>query len=147
MFHKIFLSGFLGMSVAFLLATTAYACSDPAMQDCHGNCIPEDHLCILEPWPGMPISMPPAAASTPLGPFFYYINSGVWQWAFRMAVAVAILNGVYGGFTIARSNGDSGKVDEGKQRFLWSALGLLILLLAGVILTFINPLGFSETLP
>lgn len=130
----------------FAIPMMAMACADPLMQDCHGTCIPEDHLCILEPWPGMPISMPPYVASVPFGPFFYYVNSGVWQWAFRMAVAVAILNGVYAGFTIARSNGDGGAIDQGKTRFMWSALGLLILLLAGVILHFINPLGFSPVL-
>ncbi len=128
-----------------MMTLTAHAvCLDPTKQDCHGNCIEEDWLCILEPWPGMPVAIPPATAASPLGPFFYYVNNGVWQFVFRMGVAIAVMNGVYGGFTIARSNGESGKVDEGKQRFLWSALGLLILLLSGVILEFLNPEGFFQ---
>lgn len=92
----------------------------------------------------MPSAIPPQAAGTPLGPVLYYVNSGVWRWAFRMGVAVAILNGVYGGFTIVRSNGDSGKVDEGKTRFIWSAVGLAMLLLSGALLSFLNPFAFQS---
>lgn len=62
---------------------------------------------------------------------------------FRMGVAIAILNGVFGAFNIIISNGDSGKVDQGKQRLLWSAIGIVILLLSGVILQFLNPVAFQ----
>ncbi len=60
-----------------------------------------------------------------------------------MGVAIAVLNGVIGGFQIVMSNGDSGKVDAGKTRFISSAIGLVVLLLSGVILNFINPSGFT----
>ena len=113
-------------------------------QPCHGECIEESYICILEPWPGMPKYMPPAAANAPLGPFLYYVNSGVWPWIFKMGVAIAILNGVFGGFQIVMSNGDSGKIDEGKNRFIWSAVGLILLLLSGTILHFLNPVGFAS---
>lgn len=122
----------------------AFAACAVGQQECNGSCIPMDWLCILEPWPGMPGAIPPQTAATPLGPLLYYVNSGVWQWAFRTGVALAVLNGVYAGFTIIRSNGDSGKVDEGKTRFLWSALGLGMLLLAGAILSFLNPFAFQS---
>jgi hypothetical protein len=79
------------------------------------------------------------------GTFEYYLNTaGVWRWAFRMGVAIAVLNGVIGGLQITMSNGDSSKVDAGKIRFISSAIGLMILFLAGVILNFINPLGFTS---
>lgn len=135
--------------VAFVLlfgltpVDTAHAVCPADTQDCHGDCISETYQCILEPWPGMPRYFDPSAAAGPLAPFFNYVNNGVWQWAFRVGVSVAILNGVYGGFLITKSNGESGKIDEGKQRFLWSGLGLVMLLLSGVILTFLNPIGFG----
>ena len=43
---------------------------------------------------------------------------------------------------VTDGNGDSSKVDEGKKRFIGSAIGLAVLLLSGVILHFLNPLGF-----
>lgn len=69
--------------------------------------------------------------------------SGIWQWGFRIGTAIAVLNGVYAGFQIATSNGDGGKVDEGKKRFIGSAIGLMMLILSGVIMNFINPDGFT----
>lgn len=79
----------------------------------------------------------------PLQIFFDYINTGLWQWAFMMGVAIAVLNGTIGGLQIVMSNGDSGKVDAGKTRFISSTIGLVMLLLSGVILEFINPIGFD----
>ncbi len=79
-----------------------------------------------------------------MGAFRQYVNSGVWQWAFGMGIAIAVLNGTIGGLEIVLSNGDSGKVEAGKSRFFWSAMGLVLLLLSGVILEFINPLGFMN---
>lgn len=109
-------------------------------QPCGSNCISERDLCILEPVPGGPSSLSPGGP--PLQIFFDYINMGLWQWAFMMGVAIAVLNGAAGGLQIVMSNGDSSKVDAGKTRFLSSTLGLIMLLLAGVILEFINPIGF-----
>jgi hypothetical protein len=104
-------------------------------------CISEKDLCILEPVPGGPSVVTPGGA--PLAIFFNYINSGVWQWAYMMGVAIAVLNGTIGGLQIVMSNGDSGKVENGKSRFIASTVGLVMLLLAGVILEFINPIGFD----
>lgn len=138
----------LGMVALSLLSLavpeSVWAACAAGQQECHNACIPMDWLCILEPWPGMPNAMPPQTAATPLGPLLFYVNNGVWRWAFRMGVAIAVLNGVYAGFTIIRSNGDSGKVDEGKTRFLWSALGLAMLLLSGALLSFLNPFAFQS---
>ena len=127
--------------IALQPAMPAFAACPPDLQPCGNACISERDLCILEPLPGGPSSLTPNG--TALQIFFTYINSGLWQWAFMMGVAIAILNAVIGGLQIVMSNGDSGKVDAGKTRFISSTVGLLLLLLSGVILEFINPLGFD----
>lgn len=124
-----------------LFVQTAHAACAPDEQPCGTLCIDARQLCILEPVPGGPQVVNPGGA--PLAVFFNYVNSGLWQWAFMMGVAIAVLNGTIGGLQIVMSNGDSGKVDAGKTRFISSTLGLVMLLLAGVILEFINPIGFD----
>lgn len=126
--------------VLFLHAGSALAACGATEQPCNGSCIPKTSICILEPVPGGPDQIPSGLG---FGSFFFYINNGVWQWAFRIGVAIAVLNGVAGGLQIVLSNGDSGKVDAGKTRFISSAIGLVVLLLSGVILNFINPSGFT----
>jgi hypothetical protein len=121
---------------------TAHAACPVNQQPCGSLCIDERQLCILEPVPGGATVVDPGGA--PLQVFFDYINTGIWQWAFMMGVAIAVLNGTFGGLQIVMSNGDSGKVDAGKTRFISSTLGLIMLLLAGVILEFINPIGFDS---
>jgi hypothetical protein len=116
---------------------------DMACQPCNGRCIPERDLCILEPLPGG-VDVIPASSTAGLGAFLLYVNSGVWQWAFAIGVALAVLNGTVGGFMIVLSNGDSGKIEAGKSRFFWSGMGLILLLLSGVILEFLNPIGFRN---
>lgn len=139
---SLLLTGVLGGNVH---AATLSAGCPVNEQPCNGRCIPETSLCILEPLPnpGGVVTDEIPAGGPPLSAFFRYINTGVWQWAFKIGVAIAVLNGTIGGFQIVLSNGDSGKVDLGKKRFLGSAIGLIILLLSGVILEFLNPLGFD----
>jgi len=123
-------------------ATISAGCADD-QQYCPsaGGCISNRDICILEPVPGGVTSIAPG---TGLDPFFTYINGGLWQWAFRVGVAIAVLNGVAGGFQIVLSNGDSSKVDAGKTRFISSAIGLAVLFLSGVLLEFLNPTAFQN---
>ncbi len=133
--------------VAVVPVTPVLAACPVDQQPCPsapGGCISERHLCILEPLPGGVKFIP--AGGPPMSAFFTYINRGVWQWAFTMGVAIAVLNGVIGGLQIVMSNGDTGKVDAGKTRFVSSTIGLLMLLLSGVILNFINPDIFQISL-
>lgn len=127
----------------------AAGCPNANEQPCPtaGNpnrCIGERDLCILEPIPGG-IDVIPASEAIGTGAFFYYINNGIWQWIFGIGVALAVLNATIGGFMVVLSNGDSGKIEAGKSRFFWSAVGLIVLLLSGVILEFLNPLGFQNS--
>lgn len=142
MSHKIplrlamFLTAFL-CSAGTAAAITCLATEQP----CNGRCIPETSICILEPLPGGVDEIP--SSPVPLNAFLVYVNRGLWTWAFGLGVAIAVQTGVIGGFQIVLSNGDSGKVDAGKKKFIGSAIGLIILLLSGVILNFLNPWAFS----
>ncbi|HRH92975.1 MAG TPA: hypothetical protein PKV72_00410 [Candidatus Peribacteria bacterium] len=103
-----------------------------------GGCIGEGDLCLLEPTPGG-VSYIPASAASSMGAFFLYINQGIWAWAFGVAIGITVLNGTFAGFQIMLGNREAGK-----ERFMWSTIGLLILLLSGTILAFINPAGFTS---
>ncbi len=132
-------------SSLFVTNAVFAACDNPSLpQQCGINCIARNDLCILEPIPGSGLTSIAAGDIGNLGAFIRYINGGVWQWAFGMGIGIAVLNGTFGGLTIVLSNGDSSKIEAGKTRFLWSAIGLIILFLSGVILQFINPVGFTN---
>ncbi len=131
----------LAVTFAVSLSGTAFACSGSLPKACNGGCIGPDDTCLLEPVPGG-VSYISASASAGLGGLYQYINGGMWNLIFGMGVAVAVLNGAAGGLMIVLSNGDSNMIGKGKTRFLWSGVGLIMLLLSGVILQFINPLGF-----
>ena len=117
--------------------------ADIHCQPCNGRCISEQSICILEPLPGG-IDEITASQTGNLGAFYRYLNGGVWRWAFGVGIGAAVSAGVFAGLQIVLSNGDSGKIEAGKNRFLWAIVGLLILLLAGVLLHFINPIGFQN---
>ncbi|MEQ1849828.1 MAG: hypothetical protein ABL890_04525 [Candidatus Peribacteraceae bacterium] len=121
------------------VADVALAC-EVGEQMCHGECIPSTSICILEPFPGGVTEIP--SGDVGLKAFEYYINNGVWQLVYKIGVAATVFSGVLGGFQIIISNGDSSKIDEGKKRFIVSIYALIVLLLAGVILSFLNPVGF-----
>ena len=125
-------------------STDACDLSQPCPSAPNG-CIDFRSICILEPLPGGGVTSI-APGGSPLTAFYTYRDQGVWQWAFMIGVAIAVLNCVIGGLQIVMSNGDTGKVDAGKTRLLSSTIGLLMLLLAGVILEFINPIGFQSGL-
>jgi len=136
-----------GVSLTAKAATVQTPC--PAGQrwcDPAGSCIPVNNLCILEPPPGYDYMTEPEGDTWngALTAFSKYINGGVWTWIFGMGVAIAILNGVAAGFQIVMSNGDAGIIGKAKERFVWTAIGLVILLLTGVIMNFINPYAFQN---
>lgn len=135
----------LGVVCASMMATwapSAHAANScvPPLKFCPGagGCINESDLCLLEPTPGG-VSYIPATTTSNMGAFFQYINEGIWRWAFGVAIGIAVLNGTVAGFQIMLGNREGGK-----ERFLWSTVGLLILLLSGTILAFVNPAGFSS---
>lgn len=107
-----------------------------------GSCIDIKDICILEPLPGGDTIIHAGS-----DPFMCYINgcgggSGLWQWIFGIGIAVAVLQGVVAGFQMTVFG--ASQMEAAKTRFTWAVAGLLILLLAGAILNFLNPSGFTS---
>lgn len=109
--------------------------------DCHGSCISINDICILEPIPGGPTTISSSETAN-LGALLKYLNGGLWTWALRIGVAIAVLQGAVAGLQIVTQGPD--KVAEAKDRFKWAVIGLLMLLMAGAIMQFINPVAFSQ---
>lgn len=128
------------LCLMLLFAASAFAFV-ARVDDVRAQC-PKDTICLLEPTPGGVTQIGPGTDAFQL---YLFGGSGtsLWEWAFGIGVAIAVLNCTIAGFQIVFSNGDSGKVENGKTRFLWATLGLALLFLAGVILHFINPAGFT----
>ncbi len=127
----------------------AICCNDPKLPFlCNGQCIPETAICLLQPPPGVDSSYIDTDHSNP-DPFQYWQkyfgltgSATLWSWGLWMGAGLAVLNVVVAGFQIM--GGDSmGMVSDGKQRMLWSIVGLLMLMFAGVLLNFLNPLFFQ----
>lgn len=133
----------LCMALAPLLASLTHAQSCGTNQKycpAAGQCISTQDLCLLEPTPGG-VSYIPASTTSNMGAFLTYINNGIWYWAFGVAIGIAVLNGTVAGFQIMMGGPN---VEKGKERFMWATIGLLLLLLSGTILAFINPQGFTS---
>lgn len=121
-------------------------CPDAGEVCCNGQEIPDTAICLLQPPPGVgqSISTDPSSSD----PFQYwqsYFGSvggeTLWTWGLWMGVGLAVLNVVVAGFEIM--GGESmGLISDGKQRMMWSIVGLMMLLFAGTLLSFLNPLFF-----
>ncbi len=111
-------------------------------QDCNGKPISLKDICILEPLPGGPPSFSPS--TKPFAIFWSYINGGLWELMIGIGVGSAVFTGVMAGLQIVFGNGDPGAIDKAKGKIMWSIVGLIILLMAGVIMSFINPIAFKN---
>lgn len=107
-------------------------------------CIENSCACLLEPMPnGSNVICTDSQSFFDSLLFQYFNTGGLWSWGLGIGVGLAVLNVTFAGFQIMMSNGDQAKVSQGKDRILWSIFGLILLMFAGVILHFINPIGFS----
>lgn len=70
--------------------------------------------------------------------FISYFNC-IWPWLLSVGGGMAVLNAVIGGTMMMISGGDSGLQSMGKQKIMYSILGLLIIAFAGTILRTLNP--------
>jgi threonine/homoserine/homoserine lactone efflux protein len=65
----------------------------------------------------------------------------LYRWAVSIVGIIAVLLMVFSGIQISTAGGDTGKIDEAKNRIMQSLIAIAILFLSGLILYTINP-GF-----
>ncbi len=94
-------------------------------------------LYLLQPLDDKTKNMEPG--EKPLDMFIAYFNMG-WPWLLGIAAGIAIVQAVWGGILIMTSAGD---IDEGKEKIQWAMIGMVMIILAGVILRFLNPLFYK----
>ena len=92
---------------------------------------------LLQPLPGN-IREIPVQINDPFGIFNAYVNP-MLAFGIGVAAGLAVFMVIIGGFQIMLSNGDEGKIGEGRQRILAAIGGLLILVFAATILNLLNP--------
>jgi hypothetical protein len=72
---------------------------------------------------------------------FKYVKM-IYLWAAGTIGIISVFTLVYSGIGISASGGDTGKIDNFKNRIMQSLLGLVVLFLSGLILYTINPTFF-----
>lgn len=124
---------------AMVFTASAYAQNcGPDESACADTCIPKGCICLLGGTPGGQNYICDSQNDPAWGQYF----DDIFTWGLAIGVGLAVMNVVIGGFQITMSQGDSGKIGEGKTRIIWSIAGLMMLMFAGVILNFINPSAF-----
>lgn len=76
------------------------------------------------------------------GDLIYSYVRMIYLWAAGTIGIIAVFTLVYCGIGISAAGGDSGKIDNYKNRIMQSLIGLVILFLSGLILYTINPTFF-----
>ncbi|MBD3157045.1 hypothetical protein GF369_04435 [Candidatus Peregrinibacteria bacterium] len=76
------------------------------------------------------------------GDLIYSYVRMIYLWAAGTIGIIAVFTLVYSGIGISAAGGDSGKIDNYKNRIMQSLIGLVILFLSGLILYTINPTFF-----
>lgn len=96
---------------------------------------------LLEPLPG---GIPEIAmrVGDPFGVFNAYVNP-MFAFGIGVAAGLAVFMVIIGGLEIMLSNGDEGKMGEGRQRILAAIGGLLLLVFSATILHLLNPNFFQ----
>jgi hypothetical protein len=78
----------------------------------------------------------------PLSLFFQYFNPAI-TWFFAIGAGFAILNTLVAGVQIIFVADNPSRRADAVQRIIWSISGLLILAFAGMIMRFLNSVGYS----
>lgn len=92
-------------------------------------------LILLEPIGG--VTSIPVVGNEGLGVFGFYFNT-LYPWVVGMAAGVAVFNGVLGAIQIIQAGSGDG-VTKGKDRFLISMGGLILILASATIMSVLNP--------
>ncbi len=62
-----------------------------------------------------------------------------------LIVALSVIFIIYGGFTFITSGGDETKVTEARNRIIYGVIGIAIIILAGLIFTFVGSILNTST--
>ena len=122
----------LSAAMALLPLGSAFAQSN--MMQC-GTTSCMNPIKLLEPLPDGTTCLCPSA--TTFGMVNAYLKP-MLTWMVGIATGLAVLMVIIGGIQIIMSNGDPGKIGEGKKRVTEAILGLLMLVLSGAILYLLN---------
>ncbi len=112
---------------------------------CGTQLVNVNNICLLEGIPGTSDYYIDGSSTTSFetSAAFQYLQGGAFRWILRIGIGICVLNGAIGGMKIVMSGLDGSGTEEGKSKLIWSLVGLIIFLLAGTILNYINPEGFS----
>lgn len=69
--------------------------------------------------------------------------AGIWPWLIGIGAGLVLLRIVIGGIEIMNSGGNPGLRAAAKDHIKWAIAGLLMLIMAGAILTTINPSAYQ----
>lgn len=123
-----------------LALLTALGCFPLTSQVFAQAFVPPSDLIMLEPVTPAASRFPPSAGITIL---YQYFNA-VWPWVLGSAAGIAVLWSLIGGIQIMLSGDNTGMRSAGQERLLWALAGLLMIALAGVILTTLNPIFYIQ---
>jgi len=96
---------------------------------------PNTNLILLQPLDDSTKSL---SAKPGIQIFFDYFNLS-WPWILGVSAGLAVLQAMVGGMMMMSPDGKQ----AGKERMTYATAGLLIIALAGMILSTINPLFFK----
>lgn len=96
---------------------------------------PNTDLILLQPLDDATYSL---SAKPGVQIFFDYFNLS-WPWILGVAAGLAVLQAMVGGMMMMTPSGNQ----SGKDRMMYATAGLLIIALAGLILSTINPLFYN----
>ncbi len=102
--------------------------------------VPPTNLILLEPVDPNVTQFPPSAGMNML---FQYFNA-TWPWVLGSAAGIAVLWALIGGIQIMLSGDNTTMRSAGQERLLWALAGLLIIGLADIILSTLNPIFYID---
>jgi hypothetical protein len=117
----------------------AWAVGVGAMTRVSAQFTPPSDIILLEPITSTTRLQPSAGIDI----LYTYFNM-VWPWVLGSAAGIAVLWSLIGGIQIMLSGDNTTMRTEGQERLLWALAGLLMIGLAGVILSTLNPLFYVQ---
>lgn len=71
---------------------------------------------------------------------------GVLNWVFILGCGLAVIGIVYSGILYITSGGDTTKAETAKKNLIWSIIGLIVLILATLIVSWIQNIIMTDAI-